>query len=181
MADSITIARPYAKAVFEHARAQKNLKEWSGYLQNLASIVMDANAAKFLTNPESTIPEHCELLLSGLTKTKAEPMSDVANFVQTLADNKRLLILPQILILFQEMREEEEKTVVVYVNAFQALSESLSKKLIESLSKRLQRQVTLQVSIDKALLGGAVIRANDLVIDGSVRGKINKLRAALAA
>ena len=189
MADSITIARPYAKAVFEHARDARTLQAWSVYLHGLAAVVLDKEAAKFLTSPAVTNDQRCELLMIGVEAIKAEAASlspqellpAVKSFVDLLVNNSRFLMLPQILFLYEGLRSEEEKTLTVQVSAFSELTEIEEQKLIESLGKRLNRQVTLQVSIDKDLLGGAVIRAQDLVIDGSIRGKINKLRAALAA
>lgn len=181
MADSVTIARPYAKAVFELASAQNKLSLWLDYLNTLAAWVQDKTAIAFLTNPQSRISDHTELLMYGLSQRKIEILPEVKNFVQTLASNKRLLILPQISELYETMRAQAEKTIVVEVSSYLELSNAEQQQLIMSLSKRLNRQVSLNLHIDNALMGGAVIRADDLFIDGSVRGKINKLRAALAA
>lgn len=181
MADSVTIARPYAKAVFELASAQNKLSLWLDYLNTMAALVQDKNAIAFLTNPQSRVSDHTELLMYVLSESKIEVLPEVKNFIQTLASNKRLLILPQISELFETMRAEALKTIVVEVSSYLELSDDEQLQLKTSLSKRLNREVSLNLHIDKALMGGAVIRADDLLIDGSVRGKINKLRAALAA
>lgn len=181
MSDSITIARPYAKAIFEHALKAKKLQAWSNYLQGLASLVMDSNAFDFLTNPATTIQQHSDLLTVVTGSLPKEDLTFLSNFIETLAHNKRLLVLPEVLTLYEVMRAEQEKTLTVNVAAYSALSTAQQKDLVSSLSKRLQREVTLNIIIDKALLGGAVINAGDLVIDGSVRGKLNKLGTGLAA
>ena len=180
MSDSTTIARPYAKAIFEHALAEKKLDEWSEYLLILAQVVLSQEGFAFITNPASTVEQHIELLESVCHSKKKESQS-LTNCISLLATNKRLLLLPEIKALYEAHKAEQEKTLNVDVISFAALSAMQEKQMIESLSQRLQRKVSLKVSIDPSLLGGAVIRAGDLVIDGSVRGKLNKLSTGLAA
>ena len=105
----------------------------------------------------------------------------LVNLITLLATNKRLMLLPEIKALYEVYRAEQEKTLVVDVVSYSHFSAAQQQELIAALSKRLQRQVSLNVRIDPALLGGAVIQAGDLVIDGSVRGKLNKLTTDLAA
>jgi F-type H+-transporting ATPase subunit delta len=185
MSDSITIARPYAKAVFEYALVKNKLILWSEYLDTLAFTVMDANAAKFINNPATVASQHSELLFttvcSGNADVDADDRDHIKNLIEILAHNKRLAVLPEIKALYEAMRAEQEKTVTVRVSSYCALSSAQEQQLLDSLSRRLKRQVTLDVVIDKELIGGAVIHAGDLVIDGSVRGKINKLRTGLTA
>ncbi|MDP1602495.1 MAG: F0F1 ATP synthase subunit delta [Legionella sp.] len=181
MSDSITIARPYAKAIFEHARTIGKLREWSDYLHVLALSIMDANVQNFITNPATTAEQHSELLISIVPNAKNDDTSHLKNLVETLAQNKRTLILPDIMTLFDAMRAEQEKTLSVNVSSYSELTAQQEQELINSLSERLQRKVTLNIAIDKELIGGAVINAGDLVIDGSVRGKLDKLRTGLAA
>ena len=182
MSDTTTIARPYAKAIFNHALAAKQLAAWSIILHELAEVVLNSHAKHFICNPASTTELQVQLLLVVCVKT--HPTCDVKvleNLVHLLAENKRLLVLPDIYAQYQALRAEQEKTLTASVSSFRELTTTQQQQLIDSLSKRLQRQVTLEVSIDKSLLGGAVIRAGDLVIDGSVRGKLNKLSTNLAA
>lgn len=180
MSDSTTIARPYAKAIFEHALAEKKLAEWSEYLLLLAQSVMTPLAAQFIASPASTDAQQVDLLLS-VCNEKVKEDSAVSNLVILLAANNRLMLLPEINALYEVHRAEQEKTLVVDVISFSTVSSAQQEQLIESLSKRLQRKVALNISIDPLLLGGAIIRAGDLVIDGSVRGKLNKLSTGLAA
>ena len=182
MSDAITIARPYAKAVFEYAHAAKQLAAWSTILLNLAQSVQDHDAEQFIGNPVTTAELQTKLVLAVCTKIKgASELTAVENLVGLLAANRRLLVLPDIYAQYEALRADEEKTMTASVSSFTALTDAQQIQLIDSLSQRLQRKVTLDVSIDESLLGGAVIRAGDLVIDGSVRGKLNKLSSNLAA
>lgn len=181
MADTTTIARPYAKAIFEHALAAKKLSQWSEVLDKLAFAVMNEATEQFVTNPAAHEEQQVELLMSLFIKTGTEEKSEVENLVLLLAHNKRTLLLPDIKAQFEALRAEQEKTLQVNVVSFSELSTAQQKQLINSLSERLQRQVTLNLSVDETLLGGAVIHAGDLVIDGSVRGMLNKLGTELAA
>lgn len=178
MSDITTIARPYAKATFEHALAEKKLAEWAEHLQLLAQAVLTPAATHFIANPATTVEQQIELMQ---TVVKSKEDKSLHNLISLLASNKRLMLLPAIHELYEEHKAEQEKTLDVNVFSFAAMSADQQKKLVESLSQRLQRKVALKITIDPSLLGGAVIQAGDLVIDGSVRGKLNKLGSELAA
>jgi len=180
MSDSTTIARPYAKAIFEYALAEKKLAEWSAHLVVLAQAILTSEASQFIANPASTVEQHIELLQAA-SKAETKKSDSLNNLIILLATNKRLMLLPEIYALYEIHRAEQEKTLDVDVSSFSALSSTQEQRLTDSLSQRLQRKVSLKISIDPSLLGGAVIRAGDLVIDGSVRGKLIKLSTDLAA
>lgn len=180
MSDSTTIARPYAKAIFEYALAEKELAQWSVHLLTLAHVVLTPDAAQFIENPASTVEQHIELLQE-IVNSGTNQNESINNLIALLAANKRLMLLPEISALYEVHRAEQEKTLDVEVSSYSNLSKTQQERLVESLSQRLQRKVSLNISIDPSLLGGAVIRAGDLVIDGSVRGKLNKLSTGLAA
>jgi F-type H+-transporting ATPase subunit delta len=182
MSDMTTIARPYAKAIFEYALATKQLAAWSSILQGLAYAVTDSLAKSVIDNPSTTTEQKNQLLLSALGKTvPSTEHKAIENLVHLLAANKRLLILADVSVQYEALRAEQEKTLMVQVCSFSSLSTVQQQNLIQSLSQRLQRQISLDITIDTSLLGGAVIRAGDLVIDGSVRGKLNKLSTNIAA
>ena len=182
MADITTIARPYAKALFKHALETKQLREWSVALHGLTQAILDNNTQQFIANPASTAALQASLLLAVSASLHiAIQANTLDHLIHLLADNKRLLALPDIYIQYEALRAEQEKTLTANVSCFAPLTSAQQQNLIDSLSKRLQRQVTLEMSIDPSLLGGAVIRAGDLVIDGSVRGKLNKLATSMAA
>ena len=204
MADSITIARPYAKAIFEHALAEGCLPAWSLYLQAFKNFLLDQRLVDFIQNPASTTEQRAELFLSlfgDLSSRAAQPFGAniskeprrsnpssegeapyLSNFVRMLAEAGRLILLPEISDLFQAMRAEHEKTLEVTVSSYAELSKNQQEALGQALSKRLQREVRLNIVIDKdKAIGGATITAGDLVIDGSVRGQLAKLRSTLTA
>lgn len=179
MSDMTTIARPYAKAIFEHALASKQLAGWSILLHDLSQAVLHPDARRFVENPVTTSEQQSQLFCSVFAKQGNT--REIENLIALLAQNKRLSLLPDISAQFEVLRAEQEKTLTVTVNSFSTLTQAQQQELTGSLSQRLQRRITLDVNIDKSLLGGAVIRAGDLVIDGSVRGKLNKLGTDLAA
>ena len=182
MSDITTIARPYAKAIFNYALASTRLAAWSVILHDLAQATLDTHTQQFIGNPAATATQQSELLLSVVrAKTDEKEAAVLENLVDLLTENKRLLVLPDIYIQYEALRAEQEKTLSVSVSSFAALTAAQQQQLITTLSQRLRRQVSLEMSIDKSLLGGSVIRAGDFVIDGSVRGKLNKLSADLAA
>lgn len=182
MPDITTIARPYAKAIFKLALDKKQLREWSTALNGLTQAILDEEAQQFILNPATTPELQTQLLLEIISAmTLPVQTEDVQHLIHLLAANKRLLVLPDIYIQYDALRAEQEKTLTASVSSFAPLTAAQQQHLVDSLSKRLQRQVTLEMSIDPSLLGGAVIRAGDLVIDGSVRGKLNKLATNMAA
>lgn len=182
MSDLTTIARPYAKALFELALNAKQLSEWTDVLAVLAQAIVNSDAAQLLSNPMLKVSQQSELLLSIVAGSKQKVDAKlIEGFVELLAVNKRLFLIPGISEQYALLRAEQEKTMVVNVRSFTPLSEKQQQRLIDTLTKRLQRRIALEISIDKSLLGGALIQAGDLVIDGSVQGQLTKLASTLAA
>ena len=177
MAERATIARPYAKAAFEYARAANALAAWSQGLKVAAEIVADPRVAELLNDPRWTTAD-----LAGLFIDAAGPKLDAAmqNFVRVLAENHRLVLLPEIAAHYEAARAQVENTVDVEVVSAVALDAAQAEKLKQALNTRLRRQVRMQNSVDASLLGGAVIRAGDLVIDGSLKGRLDRLGTELA-
>ncbi len=167
-----TIARPYVAAAFEYALAKKGLSAWETVLHSAASIVQNESVAPLLQNPAITQQQIADLICELLAKNCDEAKK---NFIHLLAENKRLAALPDIAKQFTEARAAQEKTLSVQVISAQGLDAAYQQKLVQALSKRLQRQVELQCEVDPTLLGGVLVRAGDLVIDGSVRGKLTRL------
>ncbi|MGD2137984.1 MAG: F0F1 ATP synthase subunit delta [Gammaproteobacteria bacterium] len=176
MAEALTIARPYAQAAFKYAAAQRALPEWSGMLSLLAAIAADPDMHRLLDSPHLTETQLADLFIGiGAERLNAP----CGNFIRLLAENRRLGVLPEIAALYEIRRQEAEGTIKAeLVSAFPA-SEAQQARVVESLRRRLGREVELSCSTDAALLGGAVIRAGDLVIDGSVRGKLERLGTTL--
>jgi len=178
MAERLTVARPYAKAIFQLACGQQRLPQWSEVLQRAATVVSDAQVAPLLGNP-LVAAEQLVALLSGIVGGTLEPQA--RNLFATLAAYRRLGFLPEIAARFEQLRADAERTVEVTVTSAVPLSEVQRQQYMTALTRRLERQVRLHCEIDPALLGGAVVRADDLVIDGSVRASLTQLAAAAAS
>ncbi|MBV8877118.1 MAG: F0F1 ATP synthase subunit delta [Gammaproteobacteria bacterium] len=178
MADRLTIARPYARAAFEEARKNGGLAPWSEALQAAAIVVKDPRVANLLDNPRVT-PEQLAGLVDGIA---AAPLGEHgANFVRTLAHNHRLGYLPEIAELFDTFKDDAEGVVDVTVTSAAALDEAQRRSLSTALQRRLRRKVRLHCDIDPALIGGATLRAGDLVIDGSLRTRLERIAYELTA
>ena len=178
MADKSTIARPYAKAAFEEARDRGRLGPWSEALRTAAAVVADSRVQALLGNPRVTPEELAALVIDIVGPSLDE---EGRNFVRTLADNRRLAVLPQISARFDELKSEAEGVIDVTVTSAAPLDHSQRAKLTAALERRLRRSVRLQCATDPALIGGAVLRAGDLVIDGSLRGKLERIALLLTA
>jgi F-type H+-transporting ATPase subunit delta len=177
MAEALTTARPYAQAAFEEAQKLADLKGWSEMLLSLAEAVCHPEVRAVVTSPR-VLKEQLEKLMEGFLGSDAKPQQ--RNFVRVLVDNQRLLLLPEIVILFEMLRAEAEKTVNVVVESAFDLSIAQQEKIISSMKVRMGREIKLVCKVNKELLGGVVIRAGDKVIDGSARTRLGEMANALA-
>jgi F-type H+-transporting ATPase subunit delta len=177
MAELSTIARPYAQAVFELARDKRQYGEWSAQLQLVASIVSNADAQALIGNT-SVRKEQVADLVVGIAGDKLGAAA--RNLVHVLADNRRLGALVEIARQFEELRAAAEATQEAEVISAFEVDAAQQQAIAAALQKRLGRKVNVVCKIDPSLLGGAVIRAGDLVIDGSAMGRLNKLTTRIA-
>lgn len=178
MAELVTLARPYAKAVFEVALTEGALAQWQDMLNTLAAVVAEDKVQGMLASPTLTADQQSSLLqdLCGdALNAKA------VNLLQVLASNKRLALLPEVAAQFGELKANREKVIGVEVVSALPLDEKTSSTLSAALAKKWQCNVALHTSVDASLLGGAIIKAGDMVIDASVRGRMLKLADALLA
>ncbi|SFL93101.1 F0F1 ATP synthase subunit delta [Marinobacter zhejiangensis] len=178
MAELRTLARPYAKAAFQSAQAQQQLAEWAEVLTVSGQITANEVIRQLLANPGMDEQKKADLILE---TTEVSVSEGIRNFFTILAENRRLALLPEIAALFNTYRAELERTVDIDVTTAFELSDEQQQKLAQALSTKLERQVSLSASMDKSLIGGVVVRAGDLVIDASVRGKLKKLAEALGS
>ena len=177
MAEKTTIARPYAEAVFSLAQEQKDLKTWSTVLQTLSLVVENQEMNTLISNTNVIKTQLADLIL----EICGSKFSDQAkNLVKLLAENRRLPFLSEIAHQFEILRAEAEKTIEAEVVSAFEISETQRKQIADKLKTRLGREVTLSCVVDESLIGGAIIKAGDLVIDGSTRGQIQKLSIELA-
>ena len=176
MAEKSTIARPYAQAAFDIAKEKGDLKSWSDMLQLIAAVTSDVLMQDMINNPSIESEKVIEIIL-GVCENKLDESGK--NFVRVLAENKRLNVVAEIVERYEEHRAEAEKTVAAEVTSAFPLSEAQKQQMTEALKKRLGREVTLVNKTDETIVGGAIIRAGDLVIDGSVSGQLEKLATTL--
>jgi F-type H+-transporting ATPase subunit delta len=176
VAELITLARPYAKAAFEVAMAESALDKWSEMLAVSAAVTGDQQIRAILASPSLTAEQIAE---SFITVCGDELGDKGKNFMRLLAENKRLVLLPEISTLFDNLKANQERSVDVEITTAFEISSDVSKKLAQALKDRLQRDIILATSVDASLIGGAIIRAGDNVIDSSVRGKLSKLAESM--
>jgi len=178
MAELSTLARPYAKAAFEYALASGDLADWSRQLGTASAVAQTETMVKLLNSPALTSEQRSKALLDVCGDT----LSDKArNFIKVLADNKRLALLPEIRVLFEQLKANQEKSVDVDVVSAFPLDAAVAERLAQALRGKLQRDVSINASVDSSLIGGVLVRAGDVVIDGSVRGRLAKLALAMTS
>jgi F-type H+-transporting ATPase subunit delta len=178
MAERITTARPYAKAIFALARKNNSLAEVGATLARAAEVVSDPRVHALLGSPHVT-PAQLAELVSGVTGSSLD--ENGRNFVSLLAQNRRLGFLPEIAALFEQMKAEVENAVEVEVIAASKLTPDQESRYAAALQKKLGRQVRLHTKVDGSLIGGAVLKAGDLVIDGSIKGRLERLAVEMTA
>ncbi|WP_242101677.1 F0F1 ATP synthase subunit delta [Lysobacter sp. M2-1] len=173
MSQALTLARPYARAAFAIARDGGRFAQWSDALGFAARIAADSQVASLLANPRLTAGDAITLLSVDGT----EPA--FADFLALLAENRRMTLLPEIAGLYEQLRADAEKVVRARVTSAATLPAGELDTITAALRKRFGREVHVETAIDESLIGGALIDTGDMVIDGSLRGKLQRLQAAL--
>lgn len=180
MAEKTTLARPYAQAVFDLARAQgkdgAGLKAWSEMLELAASVATDPQMQSLIGDPRIRKEQLVQLVLD-VCGTKLDEAGQ--NFIKLLVENRRLDVLPEIRAHYEAQRAEAEGTLQAQVVSAFPLSAEQQSKIASALKARLGRSINVTASVDQSLLGGVIIRAGDMVIDGSARGQLANLATAL--
>jgi len=177
MTTESTTARPYARAVFELAAERGGYDQWSSRLAYWASLVQDDSLRSRLAEPGTTAQAKAELMMQlsdGLD-------DDSRSFLKLLADNDRLSSLPDMQQQYEQLRREAEGEVEAHVVSAYELTSEQSERIVQALGKRLARKVKITSEVDPDLIGGAIIRAGDLVIDGSIRGRLAGLEQSVAS
>ncbi|MCX7273588.1 MAG: F0F1 ATP synthase subunit delta [Burkholderiales bacterium] len=177
MAESLTIARPYAEAVFRLARDAGALPSWSDALGRLAAIAGNESARELLGNPRLTTDQVSQLLADAAGQLAPEQM----NLVRVLSENERLAVLPEIAQHFETLRSGFENVVDAHVVSAFPLSDAQVAQVVDTLQAKYGRTVKVSVSIDADLIGGVSVQVGDEVMDASVRGKLAQLAGVLKA
>ena len=178
MADASSVARPYAKALFDLANGERKLAEWSAALRAAAAVVGDANARRALANPGFDDGARAALVGSVASAVKGGELlasGHGKNLLQVLAENDRLTALPEIAAQFDTLKADAENKVKVTVTAATQVDGAIAEQIKKALQQKLGRSVELTLAVDASLIGGAIIQADDLVIDGSVRTRLQRL------
>lgn len=174
MAEKTTLARPYAKAVFDFAVQQNQISMWQNFLANLSTLV-SSESFKYLENPSLTETKRFDILV-GILGAENDFQK---NFIKLLLSYKRLYLADEIALLFEQLCKEMQQQIKVQVISAFPISETLEKKLVQALKIRLQKEIILSVDVEPSIIGGAIIKAGDFVIDGSILGQLEKLKMVL--
>ena len=185
MADNNTVARPYARAAFEVAQESDALEELSESFAAAKALLGDGQVAAFLAAPALTDEERLSFLQGLFAKVVGEGSvfaggsAHGTNFFKLLLENGRVGVLPEIADHFEALKAKVENTVDAVITSATALSAEQEAALAKSLKEKLGRDVRVTTEIDENLIGGAVIRAGDVVIDGSLRARLEGLANSL--
>jgi len=187
MADKNTIARPYAQAVFDLAKDAGALDRWATALELAGALLADGKVAKSLSTPKLTDAQRLEFL-TGLIASASKDASVLSaadkqgtNFLKLLLEYDRIDVLPEIAAHFAALKAKVENTVDVTVTSAAPLGAAQQQAIAKALRARLGCNVNLATEVNEKLIGGAVIRAGDVVIDGSLRSRLEGLSNALIA
>lgn len=177
MSELTTIARPYAKAAFDYAVENKAIAEWQGMLFFAGEVAKNESMQELLSG--SLAAESLAEMFANICGEQLDQHGQ--NFIKVLAENGRLQALPDISDLFNEFKADYDKEIDVDVTSAVELDSKQQAEISASLEKRLARKVKLNCNVDPALVAGVLIKAGDIVIDGSVRSKLDRLADALQA
>lgn len=176
MTEALTLARPYARAAFDLAKAQGALDDWSRALAFAAAVAADPRTAAVCNDPRTGIAQAVALHLP----EQVDADTSFARFLHELAEHKRLQLLPEVQQLFDAFKRESEAVLKVRVTSAMPIDDAQADKLKASLKRRFSRDIELETAVDPALLAGAVIDTGEQVIDGSARGRLARMASTLA-
>ena len=175
MSELTTVARPYAKAAFEFAVEAKAIDNWLTQLTFAAEVAKDETIKGFLSGGTSV--EQVQTLFLNVCGEQVD--SNGQNFLKVMAENERLLVLPQVLEQFIALKADFDQEVAVDVTSAVEVTAEQKTKLSAALEKRLARKVKLNCTVDASIVSGLIIQAGDMVIDGSIKGKLSRLATSL--
>ncbi len=176
MSAQITLARPYAKAIYEHAKPANKVQQWSQWLEYLEALTTNAEMDAFIQSPKSSKSKIVEVLID-IAGTAVD--DEARNLIKLLTMNKRLAIVPDIRALFEQYRANDEGSVNVQVTVPYPLEEDERKAVVAALQTTLDKTIDIETTVDPSIIGGIVIKAGDQIIDGSVLGNLNRLERIL--
>ncbi|PPD22263.1 MAG: F0F1 ATP synthase subunit delta [Methylomonas sp.] len=176
MTELATLARPYAEAAFKQAKQSSNADTWSASLSFLAQVAQSDNLIRIIDNPKVGKAKATELLLDIVQE---HVHGEGKNLLKLLVANDKVKVLPEIAVIFEQLKANDEGYVNVNLTSAYALSKAEQNKYVGMLEKLLNRKINAKVSVDHALIGGVIAKAGDKVIDASVRGQLQQLAKRL--
>ncbi len=176
MAESVTIARPYAEALFAAAKESGKLAKWSGQISRLGQVAADPEVSQAIADPNVAAPQLVNLFRSACGKAAD---AELANFIQLLSDNNRLALLPEIGALYESYKQAEEGTKQAEIVSAFPINASQVKALVPQLEAVFKSKLEASVSVDPELIGGIKVIVGDQMLDASVRGKLDAMATAL--
>jgi F-type H+-transporting ATPase subunit delta len=180
MAENVTLARPYAEAAYQLAKSGNSLAAWSDALERLAAIAARPEMEECIGNPRLSPEQLAQLCLDVVaSKEKTGLSAEQQNFVRVLADNDRLIVMPEISALFNELKHGHEGVKDAEIASAFALDDATLKNLVADLERKFGCKIQATVKVDAELIGGVRIAVGDEVIDASVRGKLAAMATAL--
>ncbi len=176
MSELTTAARPYARAAFDIATNHGEQQQWTDMLEFMAAVAYDPSMTALLDSPGLSQAQSAEMFIS-VCEEKIDQRAK--NFIKLLAENDRIKLLPEIAALYEHYRADAEGSIDAEVISASETSEEQLTKIAVALKARIGKEVRLTSKIDPTLIGGAIIRAGDMVIDGSLSGRLKKLSTTL--
>lgn len=176
MAEATTLARPYALAAFDIAKENDRFDHWSRALEQLAQVTSTPKIREYLSSP---VHSSVAKAITVVDLLEDDLMENTKRFVRVLAENQRLDLISEIRDTFEELLAEERKTLAVEITTAVELTPDEVKAFDDALTRKFQREISLSVEVNPDIIGGALIRAGDTVLDGTVRGKLEKLQTTL--
>jgi len=181
MSDFETAARPYANAIFELASEDDALDAWSDVLQLAALIASDESMQAVISSPSVVDADLVDSFVAVMKSVEDGPdiTPQVENLIRLLVENGRLLALPAMHEAYEALKQQAQGNIEVHVTSARKLTVKQQKAIAAKMKKRLGKEISIVSDIDQSLIAGAIIKAGDLVIDGSARGRLDKLTSVL--
>lgn len=183
MTSAASIARPYANAAFLSAKESHQLPLWSQVLKNCSLAVQDSQMSTLLKNPAVTKKQLADLLIDFFHKVSGNGSTNgyllIDNFIRVLAEKKRLVLLPNISDLFEEDLAKESGYLSLTVTSAYAMDDQQKKSVKEKLTKQLNSALVIQFQVDETVVGGLLVRSGNWVLDGTIKGQLERLKSAL--
>tara|TARA_Y100001970_G_scaffold26340_1_gene31655 strand:+ start:196 stop:729 length:534 start_codon:yes stop_codon:yes gene_type:complete len=176
MSELLTTARPYAKALFKSAKEQNLIDEYFEMLNNLLTVVSDKDVSKILSNDSHDGKYKSSLLTDILKKSTNEHFN---RFINLLIDNNRIDVVHEIKGLYDIFLQEEKNQKTAVIDTAFELDNDQVAEIKKALEKRFDKKIEIKQNVDPNLLAGAVVKVDDLVIDGSFKEQLRKLESHL--